>query len=588
MPGASRAADLIQSVEIYEDTTGRETIETIASRTFSPSAASINKGYTASVFWLRIRLKANPRPVDDIMLQVAPSTVESLTFYQRDGTVAGGWATRDAFRDLSTSLLGIHVHSERSTAIVYLRATSVGTMRLMVGAYALDDALRLTIGRTALRTAYLAALAVLVIWASRAAYITRDPIFLGFALLESLWIAHNLFAFGLAQLIPFDWIARNREPVYRLLVLGVSLLTAGFHHHLMSMSRAAPAVLWALRAVQAAMVIAAALYLAGFQRHGLQLNANAITFVPLILLAGALTIRSRSMPDLLQLKVIYIAYSLVMMLWAFGLTGLLPPLISNDLAIMTHGISTGTLIFVVLNAHSRKFLRRLAKAESSLMEERLRGGMAREHNTLLARFIDMLAHETRNAHAVVRMNLSAATLPERPRDRIDTTLARLDSIIERSVHVAQFEAGAVSVLPESIRLDDMLRDLLATLPDGDRVSMVRDAPETVRTDRLLLKVAVINLVENALKYSPAESPVRLILSQDGNDLSISVQNDIGRTAIPAPHEAFRKFHRGKGTEMIPGTGLGLYLVQTIATLLGGQVAYRSDERTVQFTFRIPC
>jgi signal transduction histidine kinase len=585
---ASAHGDLVEWVEIYEDETGTETIEQIVSRPFTRSHQGMNEGFSNSVFWLRIKLKMTQGSTDDIVVKVFPASAGSVAIYQRDLNAPGTWLVHAPFDDLSGALHGVHVNTSTINPVVYLRVSSVGTLNLTVSAYGIEHALTHTVVRTALFTGYLAALLMLALWAVRMGHLTRDPIFLTFALLQFLWILHNLFAFGLMQAFAFDWLDQNREPIYRLLVLSVSFLTVAFHHRLLGTNGAHRAVLLALRAMQLFILIDVVLYLSGLRHEAMFLNAQGILALPFLLLGGALTIRGAFPSDQWQVKAVYVAYSLLIMFWSLGITGHFRSTLSVHAALIIHGTSTSLLIFVVLNAHSRRFLRRLSEAETSLHNEQVRSRVQQEQNKVLARFIDMLAHETRNAHAVVRMNLAIPQFTDKARGRIASTLTRLDAIIERSVQLARLEEGSVVVQKQSFPLTRLLEEMLSALPVADRVDLVCDAPETVFTDRLLLKVALSNLVENALKYSPADSRVRLNLSKTDGQVSFAVLNDLGNTVAPSPDEVFQKLHRGAGTAAIPGTGLGLYLVQTIAGLLGGQADYSQGGRTVQFTLRIPC
>jgi two-component system sensor histidine kinase SenX3 len=92
-----------------------------------------------------------------------------------------------------------------------------------------------------------------------------------------------------------------------------------------------------------------------------------------------------------------------------------------------------------------------------------------------------------------------------------------------------------------------------------------------------LSSAIGNLMDNALKYSPRESPVRLTARCDDCNLSISV-TDLG-PGIPAKEQTriFERFYRGEGelTRIVKGAGIGLSLVKRIVEDHGGSVTVRS-------------
>ena len=92
----------------------------------------------------------------------------------------------------------------------------------------------------------------------------------------------------------------------------------------------------------------------------------------------------------------------------------------------------------------------------------------------------------------------------------------------------------------------------------------------------MLKTAVLNLIDNAVKYSAVQEPVRVFLERQDDLVVVSVVN---RGAAVAPEElerVFEKFYRGGSSANTRGAGLGLYLVRKIIEQLGGSVALTSD------------
>jgi signal transduction histidine kinase len=99
---------------------------------------------------------------------------------------------------------------------------------------------------------------------------------------------------------------------------------------------------------------------------------------------------------------------------------------------------------------------------------------------------------------------------------------------------------------------------------------------------------VLNLVENAVKYTPSGGEVALSLRKDSSHASIAV-SDTG-PGIPAdilPH-IFERFYRGNHRSMMGGTGLGLAIADRIARSHGGSIDVESREgRGSTFTVNIP-
>ncbi|MBI3165844.1 MAG: ATP-binding protein, partial [Chloroflexi bacterium] len=105
------------------------------------------------------------------------------------------------------------------------------------------------------------------------------------------------------------------------------------------------------------------------------------------------------------------------------------------------------------------------------------------------------------------------------------------------------------------------------------VELSKDMPHMVEADQALLHQAVYNLVENAVKYTPAKQSVTVSASSNNGNVVFSVKDSgIGIAEDDIPH-LFEKFYRGKQREARAqtGSGLGLAIVQSIAVNHGGRV-----------------
>ena len=114
--------------------------------------------------------------------------------------------------------------------------------------------------------------------------------------------------------------------------------------------------------------------------------------------------------------------------------------------------------------------------------------------------------------------------------------------------------------------------------DGDRVRLALPAdPVDVQCDPVRVIQVLTNLIGNALKYSPAGSPVDVALVVDGDLARVDVI-DAGR-GIPADQleRVFEKFHRVEDPMRMTtgGTGLGLYIARQLASAMGGTLACTS-------------
>jgi signal transduction histidine kinase len=120
-------------------------------------------------------------------------------------------------------------------------------------------------------------------------------------------------------------------------------------------------------------------------------------------------------------------------------------------------------------------------------------------------------------------------------------------------------------------------DPLQLIADQKEIELVQSAepglPESIEADRALLQQALFNLVENAIKYTPAHGSVALRIKARPQGLQFEVQDSgIGIAPVDLPR-LFEKFFRGSQREARAqrGSGLGLAIVRSIAEQHGGKV-----------------
>ncbi len=177
---------------------------------------------------------------------------------------------------------------------------------------------------------------------------------------------------------------------------------------------------------------------------------------------------------------------------------------------------------------------------------------------------------------------------------IGRNAGRMRSLIEDIMELSAIEAGALELEVREMRLHQLVRETfnaLASKAEGCGVELVNEvSPDvTVRADPRRLEQMLLNLVENAIKFSKRGGAVRVLYERGARDL-ISVE-DTGE-GIPAEHlprifERFYRVDRARSREL-GGTGLGLAIVKHLARVHGGEVGVRStpNEGTT-FTIELP-
>jgi len=169
---------------------------------------------------------------------------------------------------------------------------------------------------------------------------------------------------------------------------------------------------------------------------------------------------------------------------------------------------------------------------------------------------------------------------------------RLRSILDQFLTVSHFQEGRTTARLEEMSISEVIDEVFACFPPGQRDRLNRRIPEPaprVRSDRGYLVLMIRNLVENALRFSPADSPVLVEVERRDNDVFVSVR-DYGVGIEPSSAQViFQPFTRLEETDKHhQGMGLGLYIVRLIAELLGTEVNLESTpEEGTTFFFRLP-
>jgi signal transduction histidine kinase len=168
----------------------------------------------------------------------------------------------------------------------------------------------------------------------------------------------------------------------------------------------------------------------------------------------------------------------------------------------------------------------------------------------------------------------------------------ITAVFQALLRISEIEAGARRSAFTRVDLAPLLEDLAelygAVAEERGITLLLRlGSPLQTRGDRELIQQAVANLLDNALKFSPPGSTVRLTAEREAGSLRLSV-TDQGHGIPQADVErATERFFRGESARNTPGFGLGLTLVRAVAQLHGGTVLLQSAWPGLQAVLTLP-
>lgn len=215
----------------------------------------------------------------------------------------------------------------------------------------------------------------------------------------------------------------------------------------------------------------------------------------------------------------------------------------------------------------------------------------RELHAMKSRFITMAAHEFRTPLASI---LSSAELIGKYKsetddenrirhlDKIKLSVQKLTEILNDFLSTNKIENGEIGNNPEVFDLAELIEKLVDEIKINSRgreINFLRgNKGLLVNLDMNLLKSCLAKLIENAIKYSPYNSEIEIKLDfSKAERIIISIQDrGIG---IPEGDKKniFTQFFKGENAENIEGSGLSLYKVKKLISIMGGQIDFDSKE-----------
>jgi two-component system sensor histidine kinase CreC len=200
------------------------------------------------------------------------------------------------------------------------------------------------------------------------------------------------------------------------------------------------------------------------------------------------------------------------------------------------------------------------------------------------RYTQVLAHEVKAPLAAIRgaAELLQEDLPAEARQKflgnIRSESARIQQLIERLLELSSLEARKSLQTLETIDAGELATEAVAAvqaMAEARGVRLVRTAVAgpTVRGERVLLREAIVNLLQNAIDFSPVSGETRIGVTVAGDRIHFWVEDDgpgVPDYALPKVFDRFYSLPRPGGSRK--STGLGLTLVREIAHLHGGECA----------------
>ncbi len=225
---------------------------------------------------------------------------------------------------------------------------------------------------------------------------------------------------------------------------------------------------------------------------------------------------------------------------------------------------------------------------------------ARKGEKLRTTLLDAMAHEFKTPlTSVIAATTSLLADPDQSRESrnellkiADQEATHLRELIDDAVEMGRLDGAQIEVQFEPSNVAEIVREVVAAMqPDIDTrpVEIVLgDAPSVIAVDRRLVRLAVKQLLDNALKYSPPNEPVRVHVHNGTEMITVAVTDHGQGISEQEQSRIFDRLYRSPGVErQVPGSGLGLSIAQNIARAHHGDLTVTSRPGETVFRLMLP-
>ena len=243
----------------------------------------------------------------------------------------------------------------------------------------------------------------------------------------------------------------------------------------------------------------------------------------------------------------------------------------------------------------------LAVAGDRLEEKQKQTQVLMETEKLRSSLLSSVSHDLRTPLAAIAGSASSLIenrddMDEKTKDELLENIfeesERLNRLVNNLLEMTKLESGAIQPKKDLVHINEIIGSSLGRVEKqiGKRkieIQAPQDLP-AVPMDSLLMEQVLVNLLDNAFKYTPSDSPVELSAEADDQWLTVKISDRGPGLSEEDLGHVFDKFYRGKNQRIQGGTGLGLAVCKGILDIHGGTLsAFNRDGGGAVFIFSLP-
>jgi signal transduction histidine kinase len=621
LPLVSRAQDAITERAYLEDDSGSltwaEVMQAPKAAAFRDYSGPLNRGYSAKAVWVRLSLEGNPLAHPSgatqlagfapwYVLRIQPGYIDEVTLYDPLATDTSPPKVGDrqpvpgfGYRSLNHNFV---VPMSAAPRTIWLRLQTTSTNLIHVEALTFEQATGKDHLQSLLLGVFMGFLFLFLLWASVHWWRYREPLIGILAIHQLAALVFSFTILGYLRLFFDAYVQAAWLDQFTSVTVLISMAAAVAFNRAFVIEFLAPR--WArliIAAVLLLMPVLLVLVLLDLVRVAMHINTTLVALTPMLFLVTAMNARGWERgPDApspaVSRRVFIGYYATGFFLLSFFTLPALGLVDSVELSLQTnsiYGFVTGVLLLTILQRRATLLSKQFAEGKTSLEISQQKIAQEEQHRKDQAQFMAMLTHELKTPLSVLRMALGLTTIPATIRGRFDQAIQDMSNVIDRFAWIDRLEERELHLHISGFDALQELDRLLSAHNTLGRVTRhAADGPYPLHTDVRLFCTIFNNLLHNALRYSPSDSPVVVKLEKTLDKgvaaIRIEVANAPGASGWPDQDKLFKKYYRSSGAQRQTGTGLGLYQAARITQQLGGTLGYAPDATLVRFVWSIPC
>ncbi len=603
------AMDHIAQRSYWLDASGQLTWPEVQGQSFTPFEGVLSKGYTPAAVWVKLRIvPPTPSPVNDkLILRIRPVYLDEISLFDPLDTSGrlrlAGDRTNFSDEEYKSLTYTFVIPAGAGPRDVWLRLKTTSTTMLNIEALGTDDMMD---AEYRMLMAYCLVLAligfftlfVFIHWLNQ-----PERLYGVFVLRHAVYWIYAASFFGFHRFFFDGWIdAKSLDWGYNWLAVGATGFSIWYEQQFLMTYRPPAVARWILGGLLAWSAVVHVQLAFGHILWALQANMLLNAVSPLVFLGVACVFIDKTRHDprhqaaLLDKKIVVIYYTAISALLVFSVMPYLGVFSGNELMINGlpfYAVVSGLMVTVLMQLRARQLRVAHAQSAQDLLLSQQQTQLEKLRREEQSQMLTMLMHELKNPLAVIDLAQQGST-DMTTKGYVARNVGIIKNILDRCLSADQMALGKLNVNLQAVRLDDLLSDLVDQHGEAAQRIQVHNhfGKATLQTDYQCLQIIVNNLLDNALRYGDPLQPVQVVAQAQTNaqgvpGVVLSVANKTGLADWPDPAKLFQKYYRSSGAQSISGTGLGLFLVANLASMLGGLCRYAPDDTHVRFELWLP-